>query len=157
LYKISVPIVNAKDFRFTFGASNSRLVGAEPRIWELILVPEYELTLTAQNGLIQSTARTLANTQIIEGIPNLGYIFTGWTGDASGTENPLSITMDADKTVGANFEQDLSDSDNDGLTAYDELLLYGTDPALADTDGDGLSDGYELGIGRFSIVPGALT
>ncbi|MFY7671904.1 InlB B-repeat-containing protein, partial [Tenacibaculum sp. MEBiC06402] len=27
----------------------------------------------------------------------------GWSGDASGTTNPLNITMDADKTVTANF------------------------------------------------------
>jgi uncharacterized repeat protein (TIGR02543 family) len=90
-------------------------------------------------------------------VPNPGYRFTGWTGDASGTENPLTITMDADKTVGATFEKDLSDSDSDGITAYDELVTYGSNSALADTDGDGLSDGYELGVGRFSIVTGSFT
>jgi uncharacterized repeat protein (TIGR02543 family) len=89
--------------------------------------------------------------------PNPGFRFTGWTGDASGRDNPLTITMDADKTVGATFEKDLSDTDNDGLTAYDELVTYGSNPALADTDGDGLSDGYELGVGRFSIVAGSFT
>ncbi len=96
-------------------------------------------------------------TATITAVPNPGYRFTGWTGDASGTVNPLTITMDADKTVGATFEKDMSDSDSDGLTAYDELVTYGTNPVLADTDGDGLSDGYELGIGRFSIVAGSFT
>jgi uncharacterized repeat protein (TIGR02543 family) len=90
-------------------------------------------------------------------VPNPGYRFTGWTGDASGTENPLTITMDADKTVGATFEKDLTDADADGLSAYDELVVHSTNPALVDTDGDGLSDGYELGIGRFSIVTGSFT
>ena len=89
--------------------------------------------------------------------PNPGYRFTGWTGDASGTENPLTITMDADKTVGATFEKDLTDADADGLSAYDELVVHSTNPALADTDGDGLSDGWELGIGRFSIITGSFT
>jgi uncharacterized repeat protein (TIGR02543 family) len=32
-----------------------------------------------------------------------GYTFVGWTGSASGTENPLTIVMDADKTIGADF------------------------------------------------------
>ncbi len=90
-------------------------------------------------------------------VPNPGYRFIGWTGDVSGTENPLTITMDADKTLGATFEKDLTDADSDGLSAYDELVVHGTDPALADSDSDGLSDGYELGIGRFSIVTGSFT
>ena len=93
----------------------------------------------------------------ITATPNRGYRFTGWTGDATGVTNPMTITMDADKTVGATFEKDLSDSDNDGLTAYDELVTYGTNPAVSDTDGDGLNDGYELGVGRFSIITGSFT
>ena len=90
-------------------------------------------------------------------IPDAGYAFTGWTGDASGTTNPLSLTMDADKTVGATFAADLSDVDADGLTAYDEVTIYHTDPTKADSDNDGLTDAYELGIGRFSVVAGTRT
>lgn len=37
------------------------------------------------------------------------------------------------------------DDDNDGLTDADEAL-YGSDPFLADTDGDTLSDGDEVGL-----------
>ena len=59
------------------------------------------------------------STTTLTSSPNPGYRFTGWTGDASGTQNPLTITMDADKTVGATFDKDLSDADNDGLTAFD--------------------------------------
>ncbi|MFP4165304.1 MAG: carbohydrate binding domain-containing protein, partial [Chitinispirillaceae bacterium] len=35
--------------------------------------------------------------------PDEGWIFNGWTGDVSSTENPLSITMDADKSICATF------------------------------------------------------
>lgn len=36
--------------------------------------------------------------------PAEGYVFTHWSGDASGTENTIVITMDSDKTITANFE-----------------------------------------------------
>ena len=36
--------------------------------------------------------------------PSDGYVFEGWDGDLSGRQNPISITMDTDKTVIANFE-----------------------------------------------------
>jgi uncharacterized repeat protein (TIGR02543 family) len=86
-----------------------------------------------------------------------GYGFTGWSGDASGTANPLNLVMDGPKSVTANFVPDTSDGDTDGLSAFDEAVVYGTDPALADTDGDGLSDGWEVGRGRFSIIAESFT
>lgn len=36
------------------------------------------------------------------------------------------------------------DSDNDGVSDYDELRTHGTDPLSADTDGDGLTDSEEI-------------
>ncbi len=44
------------------------------------------------------------------------------------------------------------DSDEDGLTNSEELLL-GTDPNLADSDGDGYSDGSELNNGYDPAAP----
>lgn len=84
-------------------------------------------------------------------------MFTGWTGDASGTANPLSLMMNSNKTISATFEPDLSDTDGDGLSAYEEIVTYGSNPLLADTDGDGLSDEWEVGRGRFSIIDGSFT
>ncbi len=34
---------------------------------------------------------------------NTGYFFAGWSGDASGTTNPLTVIMDKEKSVTANF------------------------------------------------------
>ena len=34
-----------------------------------------------------------------------GYTFTNWSGGASGSSNPVTITMDGNKTVTANFKQ----------------------------------------------------
>jgi uncharacterized repeat protein (TIGR02543 family) len=36
--------------------------------------------------------------------PNSGYKFNGWTGDSTGTENPLSVYIDANKHISAIFE-----------------------------------------------------
>jgi len=36
------------------------------------------------------------------------------------------------------------DSDNDGLTDFDEVFIYKTDPNVADSDGDGFTDGAEV-------------
>ena len=38
------------------------------------------------------------------------------------------------------------DTDEDGLSDFDEINLYNTDPLIADTDGDGLSDFDEIMI-----------
>ncbi len=35
--------------------------------------------------------------------PGVGYQFAGWSGDASGTANPLTVTMDANKSITATF------------------------------------------------------
>jgi uncharacterized repeat protein (TIGR02543 family) len=100
---------------------------------------------------------TTGSTATLTAVPQPGYVFTGWTGDASGTQNPLAIVVDSDLSIGASFAPDTADADRDGLDNHDEIVVYGTNPDQADTDGDGLSDGWELGVGRFSIVTGSFT
>ena len=39
------------------------------------------------------------------------------------------------------------DTDGDGLTTCDEVDLHGTDPTLADSDGDGTDDNVEIDCG----------
>jgi hypothetical protein len=39
----------------------------------------------------------------VTAVPDSGWRFGNWSGDASGTQNPLQLTMDADKTIGAAF------------------------------------------------------
>ncbi|MBU6172006.1 MAG: hypothetical protein KGQ87_11030, partial [Verrucomicrobia bacterium] len=119
--------------------------------WTLSVAP------TTNGGITGSGKYDSGTTATLTAIPAAGYAFTSWTGDVLGATNPLTITMDADKSVGATFEPDLSDADADGLTAYDEVTLYLTDPTKADSDNDGLTDAYELGIGRFSVVSGSRT
>src|SRR5690606_21760224 len=42
-------------------------------------------------------------------IPNEGYAFSNWSGDASGSTNPLSISMNGNKNITANFTTTSSD------------------------------------------------
>ncbi|MCX6779073.1 MAG: L,D-transpeptidase family protein [Candidatus Magasanikbacteria bacterium] len=46
------------------------------------------------------------------------------------------------------------DSDSDGLSDADEINIYHTDAQLADTDGDGFSDGIEIANGFSPLVAG---
>ena len=41
-------------------------------------------------------------------------------------------------------EKAVADSDSDGISDYDEVNLYGTDPFAVDTDNDGFQDGAEI-------------
>ncbi len=42
------------------------------------------------------------------------------------------------------FEDTLKDSDDDGISDFDEVTIYETDPFSADSDGDGYIDGAEV-------------
>jgi hypothetical protein len=102
----------------------------------------------SQNGTIRGAgAYNRGTLAIISALPAPGYLFSGWEGDAAGVDNPLSIMMDSDQTVGAIFIRDEADSDGDGLSNYRELVLHGTDPNDADSDGDGFNDGEEVAVG----------
>ncbi|MDD4902686.1 MAG: CAP domain-containing protein [Patescibacteria group bacterium] len=48
------------------------------------------------------------------------------------------------------------DSDGDGLSDWEEINVYGTDPHDPDTDGDGMNDGDEVSLGRNPLGPGKL-
>lgn len=107
------------------------------------------------NGTIEGIGVFPVGSEVsLTAVPDEGYVFDSWTGDLAGSENPATLTMDSDKTVGAVFVPDTGDNDLDGLSNYQELVLFGTDPDLEDTDDDGLSDAHELGLDRFSIVDG---
>lgn len=59
-------------------------------------------------------------------VASTGFVFAGWTGDCSGTGG-CTVTMDADRSVGASFD---SDADSDGIPNFADL----------DDDGDGVPD-----------------
>ena len=72
---------------------------------------ELPKTLTASVSPIDSGTVTQSgngsydkgSTATIEGVPAEGYLFDHWEGDATGTDNPLELLMDDNKTVTAVF------------------------------------------------------
>jgi len=38
-------------------------------------------------------------------VPEVGQVFLGWSGDAAGTANPLTLTMDSNKTITAQYSK----------------------------------------------------
>jgi M6 family metalloprotease-like protein/uncharacterized repeat protein (TIGR02543 family) len=79
---------------------------------------QHTLTIIAgSNGRTSPTAGTSTHdygAQIqVTATPDSGYQFSGWTGAASGTTNPITITMDADKSITASFTA-ISTGDGDG-------------------------------------------
>jgi uncharacterized repeat protein (TIGR02543 family) len=67
------------------------------------------LTTTAVNGSIgrspNASKYTLGTSVRLTPIAVAGFLFAGWTGDASGTNNPLTIIMESHRSVGAIFKR----------------------------------------------------
>ena len=127
------------------------VTGLEVEPEELVFGTNYTLSVSSVEG--GSTDLDGLNTYP-EGLPvnvtataQNGYLFDSWSGDVSGTSNPLQVIMDADKSITANFSQDESDTDGDGLTAYEEVVVHGTNPEKSDTNDDGFSDGAVVARG----------
>ena len=67
----------------------------------------YTLTVGAVNGTVtknpdQATYNHGTAVQLTA-TPAAGYLFVDWSGDAGGTTNPITITMDGNKNITANF------------------------------------------------------
>ncbi|MCB1078023.1 MAG: choice-of-anchor I family protein, partial [Verrucomicrobiae bacterium] len=85
----------------------------------------YNLTTSATtNGSITGGGVFVENdTAQLTATPDPGYEFTGWTGDASGTVNPLDVVMDGNKSIGATFGPSSADTDGNGFTDFEEINL----------------------------------
>jgi len=80
-------------------------------------------------------------------IPKSGYLFNAWSGASTATTSSITFTMNSNKTVTANFIQDVRDADGDGLTNYQESIIYQTNPNQKDTNSDGVEDGRAVALG----------
>ena len=90
------------------------------------------ITSTTVGGTIDPEPGTYIYNEGVEvtitATPNSGYDFTGWSGDATGTTNSITITMDSDKSVTANFEAEPPDNGDNGKKGgcFIATAAYGT-------------------------------
>jgi hypothetical protein len=80
----------------------------EATVTPLCSAPEYSLTIsTNPGGTTDPSPGTYtfnSGTEVnVSAIPDSGYKFSEWRGDASGSENPITITVDQDKWIKAIF------------------------------------------------------
>ena len=71
-------------------------------------VTKFTLAVAAsEGGSVNTSGGTYnENTNVsVTASPADGFTFTGWTGDASGSTNPLSISMNGDKNITATFSR----------------------------------------------------
>ncbi len=84
------------------GGSNDS--GASNNVWVLDLNP-HTLTVTSAHGTVTKNPDQpvyyAGDVVQLSVSADAGWDFTGWGGDANGTDNPLSVTIDTDKTISA--------------------------------------------------------
>ncbi len=81
-------------------------------------IAEFNLVVgVTEGGSVNTSGGTYdENTTVsITATPIEGYFFTGWTGNATGNENPLSVTITGNVNITANFMQYIY-LDSNGIT-----------------------------------------
>ena len=121
--------------RRTTGTFGVWSMGAGTKFWDdftTVLMPEpgpHTLTLTSAGaGTVEATPdagdHPHGSSVQVTATPEPGWRFSGWSGDAAGTENPLAISMLGDTTVTATFVEQVPvslsvETTGDGSVAVD--------------------------------------
>jgi len=133
----STPKPVAKVSYGTYGWGTS--FGIWPAEWPVIMANAHALAVSfdSSKGAALSDPsdpwHAIGSNVSIFATPQPGYSFVSWSGDVQSANNPVLIQMNANKAVTANFGPDNSDSDGDGLSNYQEILIFHTNPNISET------------------------
>jgi cellulase/cellobiase CelA1/uncharacterized protein YjdB/aryl-phospho-beta-D-glucosidase BglC (GH1 family) len=121
----------------------------------------YTLTIKASgNGsthpAIGSHTYAAGSSVSVSATPSSGATFTGWSGAATGTANPITVTMDADKILTANFSGGDDDPDPPPTTHVDNPFAgadsYINPDYTAKVLAEAQSTGGTLGAGMAKVA-----
>jgi len=94
-----IPVSNNRNYGFTITGNRSLVAN--------YTINTYTLDVTATHGTVAKDLPTgpynYGTTVTLTPTPETGYTFTSWSGDATGSTNPLPVTMNANKNITANF------------------------------------------------------
>lgn len=70
-------------------------------------INSYILNVTSVHGTVNRVPNQSSfnhgTSVLLTAVPNIGYAFAGWSGDATGTNNPLLVNMNSNKDIAANY------------------------------------------------------
>lgn len=140
----------------------------------------YVLTVSATNGsvIVVENGNTLATSEkydftastslVLTAVADQGYLFSGWSGDVTSAENPLTVTVDDSVGVVANFVED--EDEDPPYEAGDKkvfefagneiVMVYcpgGTFLSNEDDSDSDFEDGPEVTCGPFWIAETEVT
>jgi uncharacterized repeat protein (TIGR02543 family) len=90
------------------GTGNCQVIMSAARtVTATFTIKTYSLTVTSLHGTVSrnpdKAAYTYGEEVQLTATPETGWNFTGWSGDANGSANPILVKMNGDKTVTANY------------------------------------------------------
>lgn len=89
------------------GAGNTAVYTAKSQATDAAPIITYTLSLTSSNGTVSKSpdqaSYASGSSVSLTATVNFGYSFSSWSGDASGSTNPLTVTMNGNKNITANF------------------------------------------------------
>jgi uncharacterized repeat protein (TIGR02543 family) len=116
------------------------------------IVNTFTLNVTAENGTVEKNPNQQnfndGDDVVLTATPANGYEFSTWSGDATGSNNPLTVTMNDDKNITANFTE-ISSGFSLNVTAQNGSVEKNPDN-LTYNDGDNVTltptpdSGYEF-------------
>jgi len=140
-------------YELNFHWGHSPTIGAGPGGWDIVIADSQNNLLYVNSPCSNGTGGAPITYSVAEAFDLFnrdgGQTYSGLVAELRVYTNPADFGDDylalyvelVSKWIHSGI-----DGDSDGLEDDDEISIYGTDPDLADTDGDGLADGCEVGI-----------